>query len=189
MDKEELNGYLCVKFIESYMYNEEFHSKVRKGEFDDYILTSDFVDIFIEFVNDFCEHEMLELSKRNEIYDLIIHVAQKANFADFESRKYYVEKLNELIRKLNTLEDRNAQNFYEQQIGVRLNLSGKEITYEEYEKYKEIVQDSLGYDFIFLINHTDLISSKDFEIRLDSFVGDNYYFYSLNGILQENQNF
>lgn len=185
MDKEELNGYLCVKFIESYMYNEEFHSKVRKGKFDDYILNSDFVDIFIEFVNDFCEHEMLELSKRNEIYDLIIHVAQKANFADFESRKYYVEKLNELIRKLNTLEDRNAQNFYEQQIGVRLNLSGKEITYEEYEKYKEIVQDSLGYDFIFLINHTDLISSKDFEIRLDSFVGDNYYFYSLNGILQE----
>lgn len=185
MSKEELNGYLYVKFIESYMYNDELYRKVKKGEYDSYIFNEDFIEILIDFVNDFCESEILDLRKRTEIYDLLLYIGQRAQFENLETKRYYIDKFNELIRKLNTLQDRNVDSFYESQIGVRLNLAGKKITFEECERYKELVQESLGYDFIFLVNHTELVSQEDFDEQLESFVGDNYYFYSLNQLLYE----
>ena len=182
---EEFNEYFYSKFYQCLLYDEEIYNYSLKGKYDFYIFNSTFFEVFINLSHHLIKLDVVEESIKDKIHSLISYIRNKAIYDDSETKKYYYDLFNKLIISLNINKFNDGEEFYLHEIAKRFNCIGKKINSNDFENKKEFVKRSLGYDFIFLLYHTDEVDEETFDKSIYCLLNDEYYFASLNAILYE----
>ena len=188
-ENEDIRNYYFIKFLQSYLYDDEIYQNAKKGYYDIYIYNNDFLAILINFIEVYLDSEYAysDLSIKPKLYEIINYIRHNANYADEDTKKYYYDVFNDFLLRLNQM-DNNITNYewvlYEISIRVDIKLP-KQITLNRYEKYENFVRQSLGYDFILLTYLSDEVDEKTFDDSIESLANDEFFFASLNVIVKQ----
>ncbi len=188
-ENEDIRNYYFIKFLQSYLYDEDIYQNTKKGYYDIYIYNNDFLAILIDFIEVYLDSEYVycDLKIKYKLYDLINCIKYESNYADEDTKKYYYEIFNDLLIRLNKM-DNDISNYawVLHEISIRKDIKlFKPMSYHRYKKYEDFVRQSLGYDFILLIYLSDEVDEKTFDDSIETLANDEFFFASLNAIVKQ----
>lgn len=180
------SNYFYDKLIQAFLYSDLVYEDVKKGKYDCYILSTDFVAEFIYLIESYVDYQILDENSLEKVYTIIAYIKEKANYVDAGAKSYYHEIFNELILSLIRSKNNNVAIFFKNEKRKRLNGLEKIVNFRKSsQEVIEFLKESISFDFVFLIYHTEIIDENEFEKELDSLMLDEFYFASLNAILYE----
>lgn len=180
------SNYFYDKLIQAFLYSDLVYEDVKKGKYDFYVLSTSFIAEFIYLIESYIDYKILDENLLNKIYTMIAYIKENANFVDKETKSYYHEIFNELILELIQSKDTDTSIFFKNEQRKRLN--GLEIIVNFGKSSQEVIdflKESISFDFVFLIYHTEIVDEIEFEKEIDTLMLDEFYFASLNAILDE----
>lgn len=186
-DNDKIRSYYYTKFLQSYLYNDNIYKAVFNGDFDNYIFDEDFLNIAFNYIEVYTEINYADLNVKEKLYDLISYVRNKADYDNQKTKKFYYDIYNTLILKLNQMDDNSLVEFLilnEMFIRTKIKF-GRKISYHRFKHYEEFVRRSIGYDYILLTYLSDEISEEDFDANIETLVNDEFYFASLNALIEQ----
>ncbi len=182
----DYNNYFYDKFIQGILYNDLVYEDVRKGKYDFYIFNTDFILEFINLIEYYIEVKILNQYMIDKIYTIISYIKNKATYEDENTKNYYNNIFNELILKLNIAKNTNEFLLYDNELKKRFNsLEGLFKFKRSNNELNRFIRESISFDFMFLIYHTDAIGEEDFGKEINELIHNEFYFASLNAILNE----
>ena len=184
-NENDLNNYIQFKYVQFLLHNDLAFSKIFENHsFDNSILNPNFAVAIASYLNVFIEeHRFLNPEVKDKAYRIIAYIKQNNNFKD--DIKYKINHLfNDTIINLNATIDDDNIDYYLDEIVKRFDFR-RNLSLDEYELYKSIVEQSLGNDYVILSYHCDIMKENEFEESVPMFVTDMFYFNSLNAILNE----
>lgn len=176
-----MKEYLNKKFVESLIYD----TKIQLNQ------TSTQKKLNIEFLkklNTYLKQEQINKTIDEKVKTRTFEIINYIRFNMGKNQDtQYNEELNDIIRKLNRIENHYCLNFYYNQLNARAHNSD-ELSYEEKKdqisKYYNIICCSISYDYKVL---SDIIrKQEEYKKIMPKYIGDAWFLSSINGMYKEN---
>lgn len=177
--KEDQDAYYLQKSLAAVMFdNSKKVYKTIDGMFD-----LDILDYFDDVISFYGERNCISESVKNNIYYVLVDAR---NIKD-EYYKERIEKVNEILRKLNMYRTDDYCGFYRYEFYIRTgNKKFLKFNDAAIEYCAEIIDDSIVNDFIVLYTHNNQVDDDTFKQEfLDWFLDKKIYYQSLNSILKD----
>lgn len=178
------NTYYNNKFVESIIYDAELEEKIKSGKICDE-LDLNFLINLNNYLNLNKRYHFIDDELKIKLLNLIQYIRFNLNHNNIPE---YTKIINEIITKLNQIEQYNTIGFYYNEANARAQDSNQVSYNEKIEKLfymkKEILH-SISYDFRVLCDLTK--SREEYNKIFSKYIGDGWFMCSIKGIYNENE--
>ena len=139
-ENEELKDYYYIKFLQSYLYDDDIYNNALDGGYNYYIFNEDFVAILTYYVEKYTNPKYIcfDIEIKDRLYNLINYIRYNVNYYDDEVKKYYCDVFNNLIIKLNQMQQQSSYGLILHELIIRTGIKlGDKISYNKYKKRKK----------------------------------------------------
>lgn len=187
----DYQNYLLEKLFIHYIFTNDIKSDLKElaeycyaldGDFDDDILI-----VYLEtLINKNQELEFLDDFVKNNIKEILLLLRYHNVYTKRNDYNNIVERINNMIIKLNNSNDTNANDFYYNEVLRRNQLSYyfvSMIKHGQIELVPEEIRKELTTDFLMLVFLN--MSEQDYNRGFDDKINNEYVIASLMGMLEE----
>ena len=185
----DITDYMYYKCVQSLVYDKDALNLISEGDYDLHIFSNEFLDGLYSFVKYMSENNYFEKDYKDNVLDIIMYM--RNSLKGTEDYSLLIDRLNEIVRMINKSNDSNSEQFYLNEMGIRLGFlrnKGKNVKLDDrqYEKCKTIVLESISNDYSVLLFNLDRIDDETFKNDfVPAFSMNALYYYSLRALFVE----
>ena len=182
----ELANFSIIKLIQSCLFNDDMYYNILHNIYDEEVFTPDFIYSLQSQIEIICRLGIYEETQIERLYGIISYIRNHAEYENKEQKETYFAIYNDMILQLNKYQETSSNQFYLREAVKRFHVKPNTVLKEaNFEMYKELTKESLGYDFAVLNYSLEFETEESFQQNIEDFSLDIFYFASLNAILTE----
>lgn len=182
------NEYFFKKLYQSYVFSDEIDNILNKIDPSSVIFYN---DSLLNYLEELVEHNYnfhyLDEYVKNNIIEMLTFLRNCNYYVNSKNYEEVIDKINNMIRKINVSKEENVYDFYFSEVIQRLDLSKRAIRNIKSGKLQIVFEDvrmMICSDIILLLNLN--ASEKDYDVVFNELIYNEMVLYSLRKMICEN---